>query len=209
MKAKWTSLILVSVGLSVGCGDNASTTVDAENPMWVEQVLSTSPNDVDLEGTWSISSVLTYETGDCSGESTSHDYSGAVTYGESAAIRTNLEVLSEADFSAKGYSPEEFAEMCTAKGGEFNSDNDCAFLSEVPFKYYLGDKGYCEMYAKAGKGKKTKAGKKGKGKKAKASKAKYWCGSLEMDGETATITYSFVSDYPGKSFSKVVELTKE
>ena len=198
MKAKWTSLILISVGLTVGCGDNASTTADAENPMWVEQVLSTSPNDADLEGTWSISSVLTYETGDCTGESTSHDYSGAVTYDESAATRTDLKVLSEADFSAKGYSSEEFADMCTAKGGELNSDDNCEFLSEVPFKYYLGDKGYCEMYAKAGKG-----------KKAKASKANYWCGSLEMDGETATITYSFVSDSPGKSFCKVVELTKE
>ena len=207
MKVKWMTLILATIGFTVACGDYGTTSVDS-NPVWVEQVLSTSPNDADLEGDWAFSSVQTYETGDCTGDATSHDYSGSVTYGETLATRTDSKTLSETEFLAIGFSSGEFAQMCADKGGELNSDNSCTFIFDTPFKYYLGEKGYCEMYDKKSKNKDKKA-KSGKAKKKKDGKENYWCGTLQMDGNIATITYSFVSDYPGKSFCKVVELTRE
>ena len=128
--------LLIIFGCQSSMFDGNST---CEQPEWVERILGRTTNDSSLEGTWSYSSVVSYENTECIGEGELVDFIGSVTYGETIAVRTSNEILTFSDFEEKGYNLDEFQEMCVQKGGVLNSNGDCEFTYEEPFEYYLTD----------------------------------------------------------------------
>ena len=191
MKTKVLIIILLTLFFITGCEDNISKTSKQSQPEWVGKILSQTINDNSLEGSWSYSSVVSYENADCIGEGETYDYSGIVTYGESDAVRTESFLLLFSDFQQKGYSEEKFHDMCIKKNGTINSNGNCEGTYDMPFEYYLTEDGYCETYIYA------------------PDKSKTWCGTIELVENTATITYSYDSDYAGKSHCKIVEMEKQ
>ena len=81
--------------------------------------------------------------------------------------------------------------MCIKKIGTINSNGNCEGTDDMPFEYYLTEDGYCETYIYA------------------PDKSKTMCGTIELVENTATITYSYDSDYAGKSYCKIVEMAKQ
>jgi len=191
MKTKVLIIILLTLFFITGCEDNISKTSKQSQPEWVGKILSQTINDNSLEGSWSYSSVVSYENADFIGEGETYDYSGIVTYGESDAVRTESFLLLFSDFQQKGYSEEKFHDMCIKKNGTINSNENCEGTYDMPFEYYLTEDGYCETYIYA------------------PDKSKTWCGTIELVENTATITYSYDSDYAGKSYCKIVEMEKQ
>ena len=191
MKTKVLIIILLTLFFITGCEDNISKASKQSQPEWVGKILSQTINDNSLEGSWSYSSGVSYENTDCIGEGETYDYSGIVTYGESDAVRTESFLLLFSDFQQKGYSEEIFHDMCIKKNGTINSNENCEGTYDMPFEYYLTEDGYCETYIYA------------------PDKSKTMCGTIELVENTATITYSYDSDYAGKSHCKIVEMAKQ
>ena len=186
--------LLIIFGCQSSMFDGIST---SDQPEWVERILGRTTNDSSLEGTWSYSSVVSYKNTECTGEGELVDFIGSVTYGETNAMRTSNEIFTFSDFEEKGYNLDEFQEICVQKGGVLNSNGDCEFTYEEPFEYYLSDGGYCETY--------TYDDKDGY----YDDKSVTYCGSIAMEENSASITFVWESDNPGKSGCKIIELTEQ
>ena len=103
MKTKVLIIILLTLFFITGCEDNISKVSKQFQPEWVGKILSQTINDNSLEGSWSYSSVVSYENADCIGEGETYNYSGIVTYGESDAVRTESFLLLSHGFSSQNF----------------------------------------------------------------------------------------------------------
>jgi len=187
MKTKVSILLLLTLIFTTGCEDNFSK----PTPDWVDKILSRVTNNSSLVGTWSYSSIVSYDNTDCSGEGELSDYSGTVTYGEMDAVRTENLLLTFSDFQQKGYSENTFQEMCFQKNGSLNAGGNCELTWVTHFEYFLTENGYCETY--------SKDNSKGE--------SITFCGSLtQLDG-SSEITFLWDSDKTEKSGCKIVGFT--
>lgn len=184
-------ILIMSILLLFGCEDKYD-----ETPEWVNDILARTVNNDDLVGSWTYTSITFYDNGDCGGSGKAVDYAGTVTYGELEAVRTENVLLYVSDFAEKGYSINEFQEMCAEKEGGINEDGDCEIGNEFSFEYYLTDGGYCEVLSFADKDDDQ-------------TYEKTYCGDITIADNMAEITFNWSSEEWDKSGCKAIVLTEE
>lgn len=185
-------IFMMTILLIIGCEDKKVE----DSPQWVQDILARTVNNDDLVGSWTYTSVTSYDNSDCSGGGETVDYNGSVTYEESDAIRSEEIVLLWTDFEAKGYNEAEFQEMCADKDGVINENGDCEIADEYTFVYFLNDDGYCEVISFDGK-------ENGE------TFEKTFCGEVSIMDESAEITFTWSSEEWDKSGCKAIVLTEE